>query len=726
MSKVVIDLETTGTKEYGRICNPLNPEHEVNVYAEYRGPGTEPKILTDFEGDLRPYLNIDLEGVTHIIGHNIKFDLLFLWKLPQIQNFIKNGGKIWDTMVAEYFIRGHKSGGLDLGSVALKYGGHGKEDGIKELWKQGLTTKEIGKLYPEKFETYAKYDVLDPWVITAGQVKYLKREDRFKCAEIYMEHLLATIEMEFNGFKVNKELGYKKAKETQDRCDELLEQMQELTKPVFTDKVEFSPTDRMVSAILFSGEIPYNTQIPNPSKTGETHYKSGKRKGELRTKKATLMAEVKGYGLPTRLAPKTKLGWHKVDNRVLHKTIAYIDGFNQGDGPTKALMEAYNFLKLLTEYRKLEKVLTTYYVTDPYAEPHDKQKGLLKLVHPDGLLHPELKSCNTVTGRLASANPNGQNLNKPVYEMVESRWGDEGVIVEIDFANLEVVTKGAQAGCNQLLEDFENGLDTHCLNTALALGLEYQEVYDKYKAGDKEMSELRRKIGKPITFEGEYGKRPEDTAKDNGIEEHLVIQAAEAKKERYPEVFNLEAEIEEDIKMSRRPDEGLLRIKKSKNFLYNELPRGYYNVTSADAYNIRNDKEGAAVGFYRNPFGQMWRYPEIGVLTSRGTVFRYFNGPIMKNYYNQGFAALIMKTASSRVFREYAINHRDTMKMMLEVHDALYLDCKKDMAEKHIAEVKAIMESGARHLNMVFNTNFKCPLRVDVGIGRTWLEAKES
>lgn len=750
MSKVVIDLETTGTKEYGRTCNPLNPNHEVNVYAEYRGPGTEPKIITDFASDLRPYLDLNLEGVTHIIGHNIKFDLLFLWKLPQLQEFIRNGGKIWDTMLAEYFIRGHKKGGLDLGSVAIKYGGHGKEDGIKELWDKGLTTKEIGKRYPEKFLTYAKYDVLDPWIIAAKQVKYLKKEERFQCCEIYMEHLLATIEMEFNGLKVNTELGYKRAKEIQDKSNQLLYDMQHLIQPIWTDKVEFSPTDRMVSAVLFGapietktatytdeageeleqviklGGISYETQIPNPSKSGETHYKSGKRKGELRTKKAKLLVEILGYGLPSKFSSKTKLGWYQVDIKVIGKLIKFIDGFGQGVKPSKKYMDAYKFLKLLSEYRKLEKILTTYYVTDPYAEPHDKQKGLLKLVHPDGLLHPELKATSTVTGRLASANPNGQNLNKPVYEMVESRWGEDGVIIEIDFANLEVVTKGAQSGCKQLLEDFQNGLDTHCLNTALALGLEYEEVYNKYKAGDKEMSELRRTIGKPITFEGEYGKRPEDTARDNGIKEELVIEAAEAKKRRYPEIFALEAEIEEDIKMSRRPDEGLLRIKKSKKYLDNELPKDYYYIQSADDFNIRNNKEGAAVGFYRNPFGQMWRYPEVGVLTTKGTTFRYFNGPIMKNYYNQGFAALIMKIASARVFREYILNHRDSILMILEVHDALYLDCRKNMVDIHVPKIKEIMESGARYLNAKFNTNLACPLRVDVGVGRTWLEAKEA
>lgn len=713
MTKVVIDLETTGTKEYGRMCNPLNPNHEVNVYAEYRGPNTEPLIITDFEGDLRPYLDLKLDGVTHIIGHNIKFDLLFLWDMPQIQEFFARGGKIWDTMLAEYFIRGHRPGELDLNSVAIKYGGHGKEDGIKELWKQGLTTKEIGQLYPEKFLQYAKYDVIDPWIITGKQIEKLKKTERLKAAEIYMEHWLATIEMEYNGISIDTELGLARGAVVKEELKELLIKLSSLVRPVFTDKLIFSPTDRIISAVLFGGELPYTTQIPNPTKLGETHYKTGAKVGQLRTKKATVIEKIPGYKLTTNHSQKMKTGAYQVDN----KSLSTLKKVAEGD--------SLLFIETLLQYRKKEKILTTYYQTDPDNPDLTKQKGLLTLVHPDGYLHPELKATNTVTGRLASSNPNGQNLNKPVQELVKSRWGDEGRIIELDYSNLEVITKGGQSGCKQLIEDYVNGLDTHCLNTALALGMEYDEVYRLYKEGDIDITEKRRTIGKPITFEGEYGKRPEDTARDNGIEEALVVAAAEAKRARYPEVFALEEQIEEDIKMSRRPDIGLLKIKKSSKNFDNELPVGYYNITSADAFNIRHNDERAAVGFYRNPWGQVWRYPEIGVLTQRGQVFRYFNGPIMKNYYNQGFAAFVMKTATGRVFREYAIKNRDTMRLILEVHDSLIIDCKGGSEEIHIPAIKKIMESVAEYINGVYTTNMHMPLRVDYGVGRTWLEAKE-
>src|SRR5688572_17328010 len=43
-----------------------------------------------------------------IIGHNIKFDLLYIWNQPWFQSWLANGGKIYDTSLAHYFLSGQQ------------------------------------------------------------------------------------------------------------------------------------------------------------------------------------------------------------------------------------------------------------------------------------------------------------------------------------------------------------------------------------------------------------------------------------------------------------------------------------------------------------------------------------------------------------------------------------------------------------------------------------------
>ena len=77
----------------------------------------------------------------------------------------------------------------------------------------------------------------------------------------------------------------------------------------------------------------------------------------------------------------------------------------------------------------------------------------------------------------------------------------------------------------------------------------------------------------------------------------------------------------------------------------------------------------------------------------------------------QGTAADIIKRAMIAVYRTY--KDSETVRPLLQVHDELLFEIKKDVAETETANIKKIMENAA---------NLSLPLVVEAGIGHDWGE----
>ena len=128
------------------------------------------------------------------------------------------------------------------------------------------------------------------------------------------------------------------------------------------------------------------------------------------------------------------------------------------------------------------------------------------------------------------------------------------------------------------------------------------------------------------------------------------------------------------------------------------------------AFIERTLDEGRRSGVVKTMYGRRRLVPE---LTSRNGQIRAAAERAAVNMPIQGTAADIMKKAMIQVFA--ALDAIEQARMILTVHDELLFEVPAAAAEETAALVKAQMQSAA---------DLKAPLVVDVGIGKTWKEAK--
>jgi DNA polymerase I-like protein with 3'-5' exonuclease and polymerase domains len=203
---LILDLETTIKKSFKRTANPLDPDNRIiaigtklkdrkahGEYVDWRlgdGPGVQ-----DFE------TTKDI-----IVGHNIKFDLLYLWKYKGVQDFIQRGGKIWDTQLAEYYLTGQQTRWYDcsLRDLAVrKYGCPERTKYMEEYWNKDICTSKIPK---EIVLEDVKNDVMDTEQIYATQLTKAQELGMLPLLETVMNELLVTTEIEYNGMYIDRQV----------------------------------------------------------------------------------------------------------------------------------------------------------------------------------------------------------------------------------------------------------------------------------------------------------------------------------------------------------------------------------------------------------------------------------------------------------------------------------------------------------------------------------------
>ena len=219
---LVLDLETTTVKFQKRVASPFTQRNFVVLpgYLDYNGKLTIPdEKLTERKQMKLP----DLANYDVLVGHNLKFDLLWLWEDPNLRAFFARGGKIWDTMYAEYLISGQAcrvGTGIGLNQVAVRYGGTRKRDEVKALWDQGINTSDIAY---ETLRPYLEGDLRNTHVVFQKQLEAALHSNQIEVIRSRMDVVLCTSEMEYNGLKMNRIEGKK-------QYDILREEIQECKK----------------------------------------------------------------------------------------------------------------------------------------------------------------------------------------------------------------------------------------------------------------------------------------------------------------------------------------------------------------------------------------------------------------------------------------------------------------------------------------------------------------
>ncbi len=284
----------------------------------------------------------------------------------------------------------------------------------------------------------------------------------------------------------------------------------------------------------------------------------------------------------------------------------------------------YPLPRLLLEYRSLAKLKSTY--TDK----------LPRMVDPrSGRVHTRYAQAAVVTGRLASSDPNLQNIPVRTAEGRRVRAAfvsSLGRIVSADYSQIELRVMAHVSGDENLQRAFAEGLDIHRATAAEVFGLPLAEVGPD-----------QRRAAKTINFGLIYGMGEFGLASNLGI----TRAAAKAYIDRYFMRYPGVARYMDDIRKLAR-ERGYVETVFGRRLHFPELSSGAKGPRAAAA-------ERAAI-----------------------------NAPI------QGTAADLIKMAMVAVQRW--LNDEGLRSLMvMQVHDELVFDAAEDEVERLRARVPALM-----------------------------------
>lgn len=286
--------------------------------------------------------------------------------------------------------------------------------------------------------------------------------------------------------------------------------------------------------------------------------------------------------------------------------------------------------------------------------------GLLKVADADGRVHTTFRQTGTATGRLSSTEPNLQNipvrteLGKELrrFFLPESR---EHVIVDADYSQIELRLLAAISGDRALCEAFSEGADIHTSTAAAVFGVPQEAV----------TAEMRKKA-KAVNFGILYGIGAFSLANDIGVSRQQAQEFIDRYLGQFPGID------------------------------------AYLKKTIADAYEN---------GYVTTPFGRR-RY--IAELSGTNKLQQRFGERVAMNSPIQGAAADLIKIAMIRVHRRLAEEGLDA-RLILQVHDELIVEAKRDCAE----QVEQILREEMEHA-----ASLAVPLTVEIHTGDSWYDAK--
>jgi len=715
------DLETSYGKSNGRVGNRWDAEFGLCSVGYKYGKGSYGDIYTvDDNGGIRrgrrpidglPFPSLD--GISLLVGHNIKFDLLWYWDHPDFIAFLKRGGKVWDTMYAEYLLSGqfftmsgHGNMAINLKTCAIRRGlTSQKLDIVKALWDDGVRTEDIDE---NILLEYQKYDVLTTEELFLAQIKQAREQGMVTQIQQRMEGLLATTEMEFNGMYIDQAIAKVQQEELQEQI-KILESNLLQYIPELPSGCEFKWTSwRNVSALIFGGEIKY-TGIENSLKDGQVQYyqkdaieqvlgedgkqaffKTGKNAGLAKTRKIKVLDYERGAktrqcamftSLPGMTKPHHK--WKSSEEGYWSTAEAVMDKLKE-----RGLDLVDDLLKL----KGAQKDLGTY-----YSRFHKgKWTGMLTNIQPDGMVHGHLNHAVTVTTRLSSSAPNLQNIPKKGKSKVKACFASRfknGKVAELDYGQLEVVCKGVLSGDKALLQALVDGVCFHCEWAAFAHQENYDLVYKWAKIEKLPEWVKKRQDIKPITFGESYGAGITKLSEDSGLPADVVQAAIDARKAKYHMMYAFDDLVMDEVERTRQ-------------------------VT-----HLRTDSGWQkSVGYYRSPTDTLFSFLQNEAMPwqQKQGIHTSFSPTCIKNYPSQGLGGEIMQKMSGLLFRR--LREHDLYKDILlinTVHDSVYLDFRtEELAIEYLPKIAGLLEDVCNVFNMLHaGVVWDTPFPVDADYG---------
>lgn len=399
---IVIDTETTvKAKELNNRAHFAHPDNfvvcccaeipEKQAVAMGYKPKCGPQKIWQYanskETSLKTITFDDKELLpTLIVGHNVKFDLLYLlrqspkWR----KEFYKH--KIWDTQHVEYLLSGQVEKFISLDRLSAQQGLPLKDSAIKDMWDGGMETEDIPA---EKLVEYCQQDVSNTHAIFLDQVKRVTNLGIEKLVLSQMQALQALVEMEYNGMVYSGTKLYEYTDELTKTTQLLEDELHIVGSEVGIP--DFNPASRVdLNLLFFGGE----KEVVDKVIDGE--YKTGKRKGQPKWKNVARKVRVDGVISKYYPAPSVhdfkrgKDGLRNIDEDVLAELSKRYPGIT-------------SVVTTILKLRAVNKEYKTYAIGySKYGWPYI---GNLNIIHPN------FNTTSTSTGRLSSSNPNMQNTS---------------------------------------------------------------------------------------------------------------------------------------------------------------------------------------------------------------------------------------------------------------------------------------------------------------------------
>ena len=313
--------------------------------------------------------------------------------------------------------------------------------------------------------------------------------------------------------------------------------------------------------------------------------------------------------------------------------------------------------KIKNEHPIVEKILeyrTLVKLNSTYVE------GMLPYVNEKTLrIHSYFHQTVTATGRLSSAEPNLQNiptrfeLGKKLRKVFKPEEGK--VFIDADYSQIELRVLAHISGDSNMIEAFKNGEDIHKQAASKVFGIPIEKV-----------TKEERSSAKAVNFGIVYG------ISDFGLAEQLGISRKQAK-----------SYIDEYLKKYNGIDNFMKKI-------------------------VEDAKQN---GYVETLFNRRRYIPE---LKSNNFMVRQFGARAAMNTPIQGTAADIMKIAMINLNKKLEEEKIDA-KIVLQIHDELILEVRKEDSQKASKLLKDSMES-AITLNV--------PLEVEVSEANNWYDCK--
>jgi DNA polymerase-1 len=313
--------------------------------------------------------------------------------------------------------------------------------------------------------------------------------------------------------------------------------------------------------------------------------------------------------------------------------------------------KGHEFPKLVLDWRQKSKLKNTYTDTLPeYIDPKTKR------------IHTSFLLAATTTGRLASSDPNLQNIpikSKEGKEIRSAFVAESGhSIISADYSQIEMRVLAHVGDVKELKKAFRNNEDIHSITAS--------QIFD---CDIKKINEDMRRKAKAINFGIIYGISSYGLAKQISVSNPEAEQFLFSYFKKFHEIKDY---MQETLKFCRKH------------------------------------------GYVKTMFERKCHFPNIN---DKNHTLKSFQERAAINAPIQGAAADIIRYAMINIDKKI-LEKKIKSKLLVQIHDELLFESKDNEVKKEIALIKNEMENAIDK-----DFNFSVPLIVDANSAKNWNDA---